>query len=198
GTIHSFCADLLRERPVEAGIDPMFEVGAEDVVRPLFDLAFDRWFEQQLAQPGEGVRRILRRRTREEGPRESLRAAARALSERRDFPTPWKRVATFDRERFIDELIEEMRDLSSWAGKGDPQDYFNRSLAQIDNLFLSDVTRVEQISGRDYDAIEARIPQFLRKWKSEWKGFTTYPRDFPKPDLMNRRDNLKARLDEFV
>src|SRR5215470_316949 len=83
GTIHSFCADLLRERPVEAGIDPMFEVGAEDVVRPLFDLAFDRWFEQQLAQPREGVRRILRRRTREEGPRESLRAAARALSERR-------------------------------------------------------------------------------------------------------------------
>src|SRR6185503_3062508 len=26
GTIHSFCADLLRERPVEAGIDPLFEV----------------------------------------------------------------------------------------------------------------------------------------------------------------------------
>ena len=24
GTIHSFCADLLRERPVEAGVDPMF------------------------------------------------------------------------------------------------------------------------------------------------------------------------------
>ncbi len=26
GTIHAFCADLLRERPVEAGIDPLFEV----------------------------------------------------------------------------------------------------------------------------------------------------------------------------
>src|ERR1700758_5604891 len=25
GTIHSFCADLLREYPVEAGVDPMFE-----------------------------------------------------------------------------------------------------------------------------------------------------------------------------
>ena len=25
GTIHSFCGDLLRERPVEAGIDPQFE-----------------------------------------------------------------------------------------------------------------------------------------------------------------------------
>src|SRR5262249_11583237 len=48
GTIHSFCADLLRERPVEAGIDPMFEVAADDVARPLFDIAFDRWFERQL------------------------------------------------------------------------------------------------------------------------------------------------------
>jgi hypothetical protein len=26
GTIHAFCADLLRERPVEAGVDPLFEV----------------------------------------------------------------------------------------------------------------------------------------------------------------------------
>ena len=30
GTIHGFCGDLLRERPVEAGIDPLFEVAAED------------------------------------------------------------------------------------------------------------------------------------------------------------------------
>lgn len=42
GTIHSFCADLLRERPVEASIDPLFEVASEDTARPLFDLAFDR------------------------------------------------------------------------------------------------------------------------------------------------------------
>jgi ATP-dependent exoDNAse (exonuclease V) beta subunit len=25
GTIHGFCADLLRERPVEACVDPLFE-----------------------------------------------------------------------------------------------------------------------------------------------------------------------------
>src|SRR5581483_3276129 len=31
GTIHSFCADLLRERPLAAGVDPLFEVAAEDV-----------------------------------------------------------------------------------------------------------------------------------------------------------------------
>src|SRR5436853_4608067 len=33
GTIHSFCSDLLKERPVEAGIDPAFEVAADEIAR---------------------------------------------------------------------------------------------------------------------------------------------------------------------
>jgi len=41
GTIHGFCGDLLRERPVEAGIDPLFEVAAEDQAADLMDRAFD-------------------------------------------------------------------------------------------------------------------------------------------------------------
>ncbi|HVH07298.1 MAG TPA: UvrD-helicase domain-containing protein, partial [Myxococcota bacterium] len=59
GTIHSFCADLLRERPVEARVDPRFEVAPEHASVPLFERAFTRWFETQLANPGPGVRRIL-------------------------------------------------------------------------------------------------------------------------------------------
>ena len=30
GTIHAFCGDILHERPIEAGIDPLFEVASED------------------------------------------------------------------------------------------------------------------------------------------------------------------------
>src|SRR5581483_11973839 len=33
GTIHSFCADLLRARPVEARVDPRFQVAPDDVAR---------------------------------------------------------------------------------------------------------------------------------------------------------------------
>src|SRR5262245_19308918 len=43
GTIHAFCADLLRERPVEAGVDPLFEVLTEPASARLFDEAFGRW-----------------------------------------------------------------------------------------------------------------------------------------------------------
>ncbi len=60
-TIHGFCADLLRERPVEARIDPLFEVLTESSSARLFDEAFGRWLQEQLADPPEGVRRALRR-----------------------------------------------------------------------------------------------------------------------------------------
>ena len=42
-TIHGFCGDLLRERPVEAGVDPLFEVAPEDESGRLLDEAFERW-----------------------------------------------------------------------------------------------------------------------------------------------------------
>src|SRR5688500_4840455 len=42
GTIHAFCADILRERPVEAEVDPLFEVAAEDETDRLYDEAFTR------------------------------------------------------------------------------------------------------------------------------------------------------------
>jgi ATP-dependent helicase/nuclease subunit A len=127
GTIHSFCADLLREFPVEAGVDPLFEVAPEDVAGPLLDRAFERWFEAQLASPGPGVRRILRRRTRDEGPRRLLRSAAWQLIERRDFPTRWRHGEAFDRDAKIDELLARMQDLGEWAARGDADDFFTRS-----------------------------------------------------------------------
>ena len=39
-TIHGFCAELLRERPVEAHIDPLFTVLTEGQAERLFDEAF--------------------------------------------------------------------------------------------------------------------------------------------------------------
>jgi ATP-dependent exoDNAse (exonuclease V) beta subunit len=60
-TIHGFCADLLRERPVEARVDAGFEVLTEPQAERLFDRAFRDWFQQQLESPSAGVRRALRR-----------------------------------------------------------------------------------------------------------------------------------------
>ena len=115
GTIHSFCSDLLRERPVEAGVDPLFEVAPEDVARDLFRRAFDRWFEECLRAPEEGVRRFLRRRPRDDSPREALRSAAWELNERRDFAAPW-RTRPFAREHEIDEMKRKKKKMKAQDG----------------------------------------------------------------------------------
>jgi ATP-dependent helicase/nuclease subunit A len=47
-TIHGFCAGLLKERPVEAGVDPGFGVADELRRRILLDAAWDRWFRDEL------------------------------------------------------------------------------------------------------------------------------------------------------
>jgi ATP-dependent helicase/nuclease subunit A len=110
-TIHGFCADLLRERPLEAGVDPRFEVLMEPAAMLLLDQAFDAWLRQALEAPGEGLRRILRRRSRsldEGGVIDQLRRAVGALAEWRDFPAPWRREP-FDRAEGISACLAAIR-----------------------------------------------------------------------------------------
>src|SRR5438876_8556751 len=60
-TIHGFCAELLRERPVEACVDPLFAVLTEPQADRMYGRAFRAWLQEALADPPEGVRRALRR-----------------------------------------------------------------------------------------------------------------------------------------
>ncbi|HEY3248129.1 MAG TPA: UvrD-helicase domain-containing protein [bacterium] len=58
-TIHAFAADLLRERPVEAGVDPAFAV-ADELQASLFRTeAWDRWLEKQKDAAPEGLREAV-------------------------------------------------------------------------------------------------------------------------------------------
>ena len=50
GTIHGFCAGLLRERPVEAGVDPSFGVADELRQTILLDSAWEKWLRGELAR----------------------------------------------------------------------------------------------------------------------------------------------------
>src|SRR5688572_1787627 len=147
GTIHSVCADLLRELPVEARVDPTFEVAAGDEAERLKDEAFDLWFQEQLASPPEGVRRLLRRRPQgreRRTARAQLREAAGKRVEHRDFGTPWRRDP-FDRAAVL-------RDALARLG-GHPAEHVRRFVAAHD--------------GSDLDALEAELHVLVgeRAWK---------------------------------
>ncbi len=199
GTIHSFCADLLRERPVEAAVDPMFEVAAEDATAAIFNAAFDRWFEKALAHPGEGLRRILRRPdvTDRAGPRPLLRAAAQELLEWRDFDTSWQHEP-FARDREIDSLVAEIEALSTVATEGEPEDWLRRALEELRRP-IAEATRLEAVRDRDYDALEAVLLRLVRgndrHWR--WRGAGDRFGEFPRAEILARREALRAKLTEF-
>ncbi|MBU1207446.1 MAG: UvrD-helicase domain-containing protein [Proteobacteria bacterium] len=60
-TIHSFCASLLRERPVEAKIDPNFEPMDEMGMDMLFQEIWELWLGQELEKKSVPLRRALTR-----------------------------------------------------------------------------------------------------------------------------------------
>ena len=65
GTIHGFCARLLRSQPLAAGLDPRFEVLEESAAERLANASYERALEALGARRGRGrdrPRRLLRRR----------------------------------------------------------------------------------------------------------------------------------------
>jgi ATP-dependent exoDNAse (exonuclease V) beta subunit len=208
-TIHGFCADLLRERPVEAEIDPLFRVLTEGQAERLFNEAFIAWFQTVLAAPPEGVRRSLRRASRssrlgevdEDGPTERLRRAGFSLTEWRDFREPWTREP-FDRADSIVQLIDlvhELADLSkspSYAG---------------DNLFVDtepvrrlsrDLRRMPRAAGDEaLDELESLLVELRknRDVKRARKGSgPTYAKGVTRAQVLDARDRLLAALDDFM
>jgi ATP-dependent exoDNAse (exonuclease V) beta subunit len=199
GTIHAFCAELLRERPVEARVDPRFQVAPEDVARRLFARVFDRWFEGQLANPGPGVRRALRHpvraRTPEEGPRARLRRAAWELVQWRDFPTPWRRQE-LDRDRAVDTVMEALASVGPAPPLHERSDNSDRSVREIER-FVADVARREQLAGRDHDGLEAELRILARARHWRWRGYPN-DQDPERATRRARRQAAKDQLDAFV
>jgi ATP-dependent helicase/nuclease subunit A len=198
GTIHAFCGDLLHERPVEAGIDPLFEVASDQEAEALADEAFEGWFQRILADPPEGVRRILRHRSGLQSPREQLRNAMRSLREHRDFPEPWRRTP-FERNVAIDSLMLELAQLGRLAAASSwPDDYLTRNLAEIAR-FAEETARIEAVRGRDHDGLEAELHGLSRLRSWSWKGakrttFGALSRD----EVLARRDQAKTDLESFI
>ena len=199
GTIHSLCSDLLREFPVEARVDPLFEVMPEDEAERLFEASFDRWFQDALRAPPEGVRRVLRRRARgrdRQGPREALRDAAWKLVGHRDFTRPW-RVEPWARVVAIDAAVADLTDLAALAAEADAagDEYLARAFDKV-RRFIDELTRRELVRGRDHDGLEAELAALARL--REWTWRLGGGRGTLRAELAARREAVRARLDAML
>jgi ATP-dependent helicase/nuclease subunit A len=196
GTIHSFCAQLLRERPVEACVDPAFQELSEPEANRLYQRAFRSWLERRLAEPSPGLRRAFARLAWRDSwddspPLEQLQYAGRKLVEWRDYPAPWRREP-FTREEEIATVIRMARELA---------DLSSRPRRVSDNLYIGlQPVRlmVQGLAAHDQDSLEAAVLKLGRDLRRDTKkGSGDYGGGVSREDLLQRRDELLRWIEEF-
>jgi ATP-dependent helicase/nuclease subunit A len=110
-TIHSFAASILRERPVEAGIDPDFSVLDEIGNRLLIDELWDQWFTLQMENGSRAIRQALRLGLK---PQQMLEITLRLYAHRELLPLPVENLPSVpDTKEFIRFFQRTVEDLLS-------------------------------------------------------------------------------------
>jgi ATP-dependent exoDNAse (exonuclease V) beta subunit len=199
-TIHTFCADLLRERPIEAGVDPRFTMLTEPQAQALFGGVFRDWLQARLEAPPPGVRRALRRRSYDDdGPIGRLQRAAWTLAEWRDFTTPW-RAGTFDQRARVDALIDEVSAFARVTeSPADADDALAKDVEPARRV-AGEVRLSEQVRPRDYDGLEAQLVGLdTYKFRRPRTGRRTsaFAKGVPRQQVLDQHARLVARITEF-
>jgi len=202
GTIHSFCAQILRERPVEARVDPAFEELSDQESHRLYQRSFRAWLEKGLAQPSPGLRRAFARLAWRDSwddspPIEQLQWAGKKLVEWRDYPEPWLREQ-FSRDEEIKTLVRMARELAEMSAK--PRrvtDNLYRGLAPARAL-AGWIDTAESAGPRDYEALEGLLLKLGRDLRRDLKkGSGEYGGGVGREELVLRRDELLRWIEEF-
>ena len=207
-TIHGFCADLLRERPVEARIDPSFAVLTEGQSDRLYDEAFADWIQGELDHPCEGVRRSLRRESKknfgqdddEAGPIDRLKRAGRDLLEWRDHPRPWRRPERFDRDALVDHLLDAIGAFVALSEHPIGRSEIVFTATRPIRAAWADVQQQRRRGHDDYDGWEAMLCALAGKARDLRAGRSRAGctrRDVPREAVVEARDRLVDALVAF-
>jgi len=201
GTIHAFCAQLLRRRPVEARVDPVFQELAQPDALRVFGRVFRRWIERQLARPSPALTRALARLAWREDrdsaePIDALRDAAWNLAEWRDFNQPWDK-RDFDRDAHLDRLLTKAAatlDLRNRCARSyDPLHQSLQPLAE----FLERVRRARQADRLDANLVESEILRLPRDMRWLKQGGGKYGDGVTREAVLASWTDLKAAIEEF-
>ena len=201
GTIHAFCAQLLRRRPVEAGVDPVFQELAQPDALRVFGRVFQQWIERRLAAPSPALVRALSRlswKQERDGdePLDALRYAAWSLAEWRDFDAPWD-TRDFDRDAGLHALLERAESTLELRNRCTrSRDSLYEGLRPLAEL-LERVQRARAAGHFDANVAEneiLRLPQELRWLKP---GFGKYGDAVTREAVFASWEELQAAIADF-
>lgn len=196
GTIHSFCAEILRQRPVEARIPPGFEELDEHQALAVYSRAFDAWIQNALNDMSPDLRRVLSRisfaRSGDDGsPLDQLRGAGYQFIEWRDFPAVWRREP-FDREREVDTLVAQAAALAEMVSTCE---FRNQDVRKSLQCVIDFESRLRKT---DYDYLEGLLLSLSAELRGVRKGYNKkYSQKYSRDDVIAAKDQLRAALQEF-
>lgn len=190
GTIHSFCAALIRQRPVEACVDPDFQELDESEARRFFGRVFRSWITKRLQAPA--LRRALARLAWQEerglSPLESLEYAAWQLTEWRDHDAPWQK-RPFNRKAGIQDLLDQAWSMfQRW-----PENEFRNGRPLLRDI-VKQFRRAQKAGAFDPDEAESELIALPRILK--WVDFDkNSPAREPWRDLLDSIARFRRQAD---
>jgi len=127
GTIHSFCSRILRQYPIEAGVDVQFAVADERTANEIEAKLWEEWIVREFQRPA--APEVLCRALEMELGLPTLRRVARALLSRRAWPVRElieRQPAEINWETEIRELERQLSNVE----REDPETGIARSLSK--------------------------------------------------------------------
>lgn len=203
GTIHSFCGALLRERPIESGLDPSFEELDEDG-----DRAFrERCWDDYLAELGGEERVRLEELLRLGVDVNTLRDVYERVSYFADVEVPVRETAMPDFDRIRVTLFPLLELAARYLPQTEPpagwdtvQKLVRQSRQKLKYMDPSDDMRLLELI-KDFDRkLDVTLNRWTSKeWASEMKQrFPEWQRDVLAPFLREWREFLYPKLIGFV
>jgi ATP-dependent exoDNAse (exonuclease V) beta subunit len=197
GTIHSFCAQMLRQRPVEARVDPAFTEMDQAESFALFGREFQAWMQERLAfGPPIFGRLFARLSWGDRDPAESLKKAAWGLTEWRDFPAPWQRQP-LALHQLVDAVMRQIERVLRMRDQCErPRaDTLYQSLQPVADC-LDRYNTARQIGRTDYESWESNI---LRLPKDVWlkQGYGVFSPAVSREAMIAAWERLREDIETF-
>lgn len=170
-TIHSFCGSLLRERPVEANLDPNFEVADALMASLLQREVWEGWLERKIENNDPALRRALSMGVKTD----QIYEMASSLIKNREVLEPLPILSSLEEvDKDIDQFVEIFREnLASLNSlKHSCRKKEDRAFLTIEELNLK-MEKLESISDREererFIYQELQLPSSSKGNKSNWK-----------------------------
>ena len=161
-TIHSFCAWLLKERPVEAGVDPQFQVADALQADLLREEAWVDWFAREAAKTPEERSPLRRLLAVGVTPEQLWSLAELVVEERRklDAVTPALKTAS------LPEIVQRVGEVETLRVKANADDGFAKCIVDwVDRLAQCEGVAAWEAESLVLTASPLRTKLKGQKWK---------------------------------